>query len=40
MSPDVVALEKWATIFKNPKKLIENISGALIHHRADIEKDF
>ena len=40
MMPDIQAFEKWAEVFKNPKKLIEKITMAMVHHRADIDQDF
>lgn len=39
MQPDIQAFEKWAEVFKNPKKLIKKISKAMVMHKADIDQD-
>ena len=40
MQKDIQAFENWAQVFKDPKKLIKQISKSMIFHKADIEQDF
>jgi len=40
METDIQALEQWAQVFKDPKKLVAQISKHYLLHKADITDDF
>ena len=39
MQTDIQALEAWAQVFKDPKKLVAQISKHYLLHKADIMDD-